>query len=192
MSRLAHIRAPEGRYLVAHVREETDDTVVVEAPLDASGRWLPRAGTPVEIGSLADAEMVWRGAVVIGGGAGDGTLVALRLLGQPVPAERRRHPRAPVELEVEIHRGPGAEPLLGLCTDLGAGGLKVTVPLGLEVGDIVRVMLHPPGGEPSTATARVVRRIEPSSFGFAFELFVVGGRDRVERLAFERAAARRD
>lgn len=192
MSRLAHIRAPEGRYLVAHVREETDDTVVVEAPLDASGRWLPPAGTPVEIGSLADGGMVWAGAVVAGGGSGDGSLVALRLLGQPVPAERRRHPRAPVELEVEIHRGPGAEPLLGLCTDLGAGGLKVTVPLGLEVGDIVRVMLHPPGGEPATATARVVRRIEPSSFGFAFELFVVGGRDRVERLAFERAAARRD
>ncbi|MCL4289707.1 MAG: PilZ domain-containing protein [Thermoleophilia bacterium] len=190
MSRFAHIRAPEGRYLVAHVREETGDMVVVEASLDASGCWLPGAGTPVDIGWLADGAMVWRGAVVIG--AGDGTLVALRLLGQPVPVERRRHPRAPVELEVEIHRGPGAEPLLGLCTDLGAGGLRVTVPLGLEVGDIVRVALHPPGGESATATARVVRRIEPSNFGFAFELFVVGGRDRVERLAFEHAAARRD
>lgn len=191
MSRFAHIRAPEGRYLVAHVREETGDTVVLEAPLDASGYWLPRAGTPVEVGWLADGEMVWGGAVVTGGGASDGTLVALRLLGQLVPVERRRHPRALIELEVEIHRGPGAEPVLGLCTNLGAGGLQVTVPLGLDVGDLVRIAFHAPGGEPAAATARVVRRIEPSSFGFAFELFVVGGRARIERLAFDRAAARR-
>ncbi|MCC6223479.1 MAG: PilZ domain-containing protein [Thermoleophilia bacterium] len=191
MSGLAHIRTPGGRYLVTRVRESSGDTLVLETPLDARGWWLPAAGTAVEVGSLHDGAMAWAGAVVTGAGAKDGSLVVLRLLGSPVLVEQRRYPRVALEHEVEIRRGPSAGPVRGLCTDIGGGGLRVTVPLALDLGDLVRVAFRPAGAAPVEATARVVRRIEPSSFGLVFELFVVGGRDRVERLAFERAAARR-
>lgn len=191
MSGLAHIRAPGGRYLVTHVRESPGDTLVLETPRDAGGWWLPVAGTPVEVGTFHDGAIAWAGAVVTGAGAKDGSLVALRLLGSPVLVEQRRYPRVPLELEIEIRRGPAAGPVFGLCTDIGGGGLRVSVPLELDVGDLVRVALRPAGAAPVEATARVVRRIEPSSFGLAFELFVVGGRERVERLAFEHAATLR-
>jgi hypothetical protein len=153
-----HLRARDGRRVMARVLAEHDATLrLTPSPGEPV---LPRRPEPMQVGWMTWSGMVWCGGLYLGWKGLEDSF-EVQLLGRPVAAERRRHVRLPVDLDVEvIPGGYDPTPVSGKCVDLSPGGMQVVLPLELDVGDIVRITLSADDGNSLETTARV-RPVQP-------------------------------
>jgi len=180
-----HLRFPRGGTVMARVKTEEEGALVLVP--SAGGPPTPVGPAPVEVGWMTWSGMVWCGGLLLAAEGLD-EAVRVQLLGPPVPVERRRHVRLPVDLEVEVFPGARSpDSVFGTCVDLSPGGMQVVLPIELHLGEVVRIALRADDGDSLQVTARVARRVGPARFGFAFELVVVGVPERFARFALDQA-----
>lgn len=92
--------------------------------------------------------------------------------------ERRKHPRYPLQVEVELQWG--SESLPGLVTDVSAGGMFVATPnpLWIGAGFAARLLL----GEPLTMHCTVRRVLPGKGMGVLFVELSAGQQARLAEL----------
>jgi PilZ domain-containing protein len=185
--KLVHIRVGARRDLIAPLLELGSDSIVIGCPRNEEESYVPELSQPVEVGLITDEGVVWyRGAVSELEPRGERSL-RVRVGEDRARPEQRANPRAPYSLSVDVTVPGTLEPVPGRLVDVSEGGVRLTAPLDVRVGDIVGVTVHMPGGQPFQATARVVH-VHSALSGFQFELALASDRERLVRHAFERLA----
>jgi hypothetical protein len=182
---LAHVRLHGYGVLVTRVLEHEDELVVISPPTSELETVELRVSDPVDLGLVTTEGVRWASGVVLELEQAP-PRVRVRLVSEPMQAERRRSPRAPEALAVDLAR-LGAEPIRGTLVDVSSGGLRIEAPLSLAQGENVQLTVHVPDSEPIRGTAEVVH-VEPRDAGFRFQLVTADDRQRLVRRAFERLA----
>ena len=174
--------------LVATLLALRSDVLVLEAPVDRSGRLvLPREHE----GGL----LVWRGernlqqapVQVAGTVRRPRPEVHLRLTGRHTTCQRRSFVRADTETTVVLQLPGGPFPITAL--DVSEGGLRCSAPrpTGLALGDVLPVEIELAGAVRSL-TAQVVRLREelgtPSDVGLRFADLPIVEADRIRAFVF--------
>jgi CheY-like chemotaxis protein len=85
-------------------------------------------------------------------------------------AERRRHPRRRLLVDVSLLSKDGSPGVPGKLVDLSAQGLQMEMDAELEKGERVRVILHVPGPAAQLGLDGVVLWRKPAERGFAYGL----------------------
>ncbi|HJS58670.1 MAG TPA: response regulator [Vicinamibacteria bacterium] len=87
--------------------------------------------------------------------------------GGAFPGDRRGNARRMLMVEVKVLSRDRAPIALGELVNLGPGGAQVELGVPLEVGDLVRVAFHIPGGETPLSLGGQVRWRSPAPRGFS-------------------------
>jgi c-di-GMP-binding flagellar brake protein YcgR len=183
---LAHVRVHGHGALVTRVLEHEDELIVISPPTSELETAELRVSDPVDLGLVTTEGVRWASGVVLEVEQTPAPRVHVRLVSEPLQAERRQSPRAPEALAVDLAR-PGAEPIRGKLVDVSSGGLRIEAPLSVAQGENVQLSVHVPDDEPIRGTAEVVH-VEPRDAGFRFKLVTADDRQRLVRRAFERLA----
>lgn len=185
--KLVHVRVGTRRDLIAPLLELGSDSIVIGCPQNEEEAVVPELSQAVEVGLITDEGVVWySGAVSELEPQGEQSL-RVRVGEDRAGPEQRANPRAPYSLSVDVTVPGSFEPVPGRLVDVSEGGVRLSAPLDVRVGDIVGVSVHMPGGQPIQATARVVH-VHRAVSGFQFELALASDRERLVRHAFERLA----
>lgn len=175
--------------LVATLLALRSDVLVLEAPVDRSGRLVLPPDR--ERGLL-----VWRGerdlqqapVSVAGTVRRPRAEVHLRLTGRHTPCQRRSFVRADTETTVVLQLPDGPFPITAL--DVSEGGLRCSTrrPTGLALGDVLEVEIEL-AGVPRSLAAQVVRlRADagggPTDLGLRFEDLPIVEADRIRAFVF--------
>jgi hypothetical protein len=187
---LVHLRIEGRDPLVARIVEVRDDGLLLTAPWDSDGgQLMPGAGTPVEVGCVVEGGIQWLATVATGSEEGDRLAFGVRYLDAPIRRERRREPRAKVSFPADVSADFGATEVHGTVIDVSEGGMRVSVPLELEAGDIVHMAIHVPDGPTLRLAASVLRADPEKLYAFTFGLFSEGSSRQLVELAFQSSAA---
>ena len=185
---LVYLRVGSHAALISRLFDIDGTDLVLGMATDDEGEVvLPDSGTPLEVGWVTKDGVQWHTAVSTGRTSWRRPSFGARLVDRPIQEERREHPRARATLDVELLPMVG-EAVPGQIVDVSTGGLCVDAPVELAPDDLVQMAIAVPGEEPIRFTARVIHAAE-GSYGLSFELLTLGARERLVRLAFERAAA---
>ena len=187
MAEYVQLRPPGEKVLPAKVEAERDGLLVLAAPYVHLGLFEPPAGTVLDIAFERSGTRLWSSGVVTDE-SGDGRLV-IRILGDAVEWNRRKHVRLPAEIELTVFAAQSTEPLHGVCVDVSETGLQAVLPLELAVGDSARIGLVLEDGSQVETTAKVLRRNGAHRFGLVYELLLRGPRAQAFALALRRAAS---
>jgi hypothetical protein len=183
---LAQVRFGGRKDLVARLLDVQETEIRLATPTGREQQVIPEVGAPIDVGLLTTDGTVWFTGVVAGfEPGGSGPSVQVRLVGRTVMHDRRRDPRAPDSLPVEITSFGSSEPIAGQLVDVSASGFRVQAPLALDVAETVQVVVHVPDGEPIRVTARVVH-VETDGASFELQLATAAARERLVRNAFQR------
>src|SRR5262245_4468069 len=87
--------------------------------------------------------------------------------GGAFPGDRRGYPRRMLMVEVRVMSRDRAPIAIGEFVNLGPGGAQVELSAPLDVGDMVRVAFHIPGGEATLSLGGQVRWRSPAPRGFS-------------------------
>jgi CheY-like chemotaxis protein len=90
--------------------------------------------------------------------------------GGAFPGDRRENPRRMLMVEVRVMSRDRAPIAIGEFVNLGPGGAQVDLSAPLEIGDMVRVAFHVPGGESTLSLGGQVRWRSSAPRGFSHGL----------------------
>lgn len=174
----------DGQRLFSRIAEvRKPDLVAIAPPSDDHGR-------VVELEERAPVAIEWTCARGLARGSG----IVARLDEVPVPVafvridsapivQRRDHVRIESLIEVEITQAASV-PVRTTTIDLSGGGMRAVVPLYLDVGEHVKVVLELPEQEPLEAVARVIRGSEAAGYAFGWVEIDPAEHERLIRFVF--------